>query len=544
MQKGNRPGLGSKTGKGDKQAQGNRPGQDYHKANKRKEKYDYEAFEDFDTFVKATGWKKSAGSVSVKTEKRAGGKKQEKRTVLRTEAVKTDRDRGIRGLQSGRQQVRNGQNHGQNLGQDLGQDLGQNVRNKERKKEGNREGNREGSKEGNKAGNKAGKKSPAKKGDCAFQKACGACNIGYISYEKHLEEKQKEVEKLLKGYGKVEQIIGMAQPDHYRHKVHVVFDHDRKGNPISGIYEEGTHRVIAVERCLIHNEKADAIIATIRGMLKSFKILTYDEDSGYGLFRHVLIRVGYHSGEIMVVLVLASPILPSKNNFVKALRKEHPEITTIVLNVNDKHTSMVLGEKEQVLYGKGFIEDSLCEKVFRISPKSFYQVNPGQIEILYRKAIELAGLTGNETVVDAYCGTGTIGLIAADHAKRVISVELNKDAVRDAVVNAKRNDTNNIEFYQNDAGVFLSQMAEKGDTVDVIFMDPPRTGSTPEFLNAAARISPKKVVYISCNPVTLARDLEHLTKKGYKVKNIIPVDMFAWTSHVETVCLMSRKESK
>jgi 23S rRNA (uracil1939-C5)-methyltransferase len=378
------------------------------------------------------------------------------------------------------------------------------------------------------------------RGACSYQRGCGGCNILHDSYAKHLEEKQKEVEKLLKKYCKVEPILGMKQPDHYRHKVHVVFDHDRKGNPISGVYEEGSHRVIAVERCLIHNEKADAIISSIRGMLKSFKILTFDEDTGYGLLRHVLVRSGYHSGEIMVVLVLASPIMPSKNNFVKALRKEHPEITTVVVNVNDKQTSMVLGDKEQVIYGKGFIEDSLCGKTFRISPKSFYQVNPAQTEVLYKKAIELADLSGNETVIDAYCGIGTIGLIASDHAKQVIGVELNKDAVRDAVVNAKLNEATNIEFYKNDAGEFMSQMASKGDTADVVFMDPPRNGSTPQFMDAVAMLKPSKIVYVSCNPVTLERDLEYLTKKGYKAHKAIPVDMFPWTKHCETIALLNK----
>ena len=378
------------------------------------------------------------------------------------------------------------------------------------------------------------------RGACTYQRECGSCNIQNVSYSKHLSDKQKEVDTLLKKYCKVDPIIGMKQPDHYRYKVHAVFDHDRKGNPISGVYEEGTHRVISVDKCLIHNEKADEIIASIRGMLKSFKILTYDEDTGYGLIRHVLIRSGYRSGEIMVVLVLASPIMPSKNNFVKALRAQHPEITTIVVNVNDKRTSMVLGDKEQVLYGKGYIEDSLCGKTFRISAKSFYQVNPVQTEILYQKAIELAELSGTETVIDAYCGIGTIGLIASDKANKVIGVELNKDAVRDAVVNAKRNEADNIEFYNNDAGVFMSQMAEKGESADVVFMDPPRTGSTPQFMDAVAVLKPSRVVYVSCNPVTLARDLEYITKKGYKVQRAIPVDMFPWTGHVETLVLMSK----
>lgn len=378
----------------------------------------------------------------------------------------------------------------------------------------------------------------AMKGGCPYLKSCGGCNILKQSYEAELKEKQKLVESLIGSYCKVEPIIGMKDPNNYRNKVHVVFDHDKKGNPVSGVYEEGTHRVVPIESCLIHNKKADAIIATIRGMLKSFKIKTYDEDSGYGLIRHVLIRTGFASGEIMVVLVLASPILPSKNNFVKALLKEHPEITTIVINVNDRSTSMVLGDKEQVIYGKGYIEDSLCGKVFRISAKSFYQVNPAQTEALYGKAIEMAGLTGSETAVDAYCGIGTIGIIASDHVKNVIGVELSKDAVKDAVINSRRNDAANIEFYNNDASEFMAQMAGQKVPVDVVFMDPPRTGSDEKFMDAVAALKPGKVVYISCNPVTLKRDLKYLTRKGYKAVKAVPVDMFPWTAHVETCCLL------
>jgi 23S rRNA (uracil1939-C5)-methyltransferase len=373
---------------------------------------------------------------------------------------------------------------------------------------------------------------------CSYLKECGGCRMQQSDYEEHLKEKQKNVEALIGNYCKVDRIIGMKNPYYYRNKVHAVFDHDRKGNPISGVYEEGTHRVIPIDSCLIEDQKADAIIVAIRGLLKSFKIKTYDENTGYGLLRHVLIRKGFTSGEIMVVLVLSSIIFPSKNNFVKALRQLHPEITTIIVNVNDKQTSMILGEKEQVIFGKGFIEDSLCGKVFRISPKSFYQVNSVQTEILYKKAIELAGLTGNETVIDAYCGIGTIGLIASDHVKKVIGVELNKDAVRDAITNAKRNQVTNIEFYNNDAGEFMSGMAIQKETVDVVFLDPPRAGSSEQFLDSLVKLKPKKVVYISCNPVTLERDLEYLKKKGYQAKSAIPVDMFPWTSHVETCCLL------
>lgn len=374
---------------------------------------------------------------------------------------------------------------------------------------------------------------------CSISSKCGCCQVLDMNYEQQLKMKQKKVEGLLGKFTKVEPIIGMEKPFHYRNKVHAVFDRDRYGNPISGVYEPGTHRVIPVEKCLIEDEQADAIIGTIRGMLKSFKIKTYDEDTGYGLLRHVLIRKGFHSGQIMVVLALSSPILPSKSNFIKALLKVHPEITTIIINVNDKHTSMVLGDKEQVIYGKGYIEDTLCGKVFRISPKSFYQVNTVQTEVLYDKAIKLAGLTGAETVIDAYCGIGTISLIAADYAKRVIGVELNPDAVRDARTNAKRNKITNVDFYNKDAGKFMVQIAAHGEKVDVVFMDPPRAGSDEKFLSSVCTLSPSRVVYISCNPETLERDLKYLVKNKYKVERVIPVDMFPGTSHVESIIMMT-----
>ncbi len=374
---------------------------------------------------------------------------------------------------------------------------------------------------------------------CPVSKKCGGCKWIDKDYALQLKEKEKWVRELLAPFCKTEPIIGMENPTHYRNKVHAVFGEDRKHNIISGIYEEGTHKIVPVDSCLIENEKADAIIVSIRELLKSFKIRPYNEDTGYGLLRHVLIRTGHATGQIMVVLVLSSPIMPSKNNFVKALLKLHPEITTIVVNVNNRGTSMVLGDKEQVIYGKGYIEDELCGKTFRISAKSFYQVNPAQTELLYNKALEFADLKGTETVVDAYCGTGTIGIIASDKAGKVIGVELNADAVKDARENAKRNNVKNIQFYQNDAGKFLVEMAEQNAQVDVVLMDPPRSGSDEAFLSSVVKMKPKKVVYISCNPETLARDLKYLTKKGYKVESAVACDMFPFTSHCETVVLLS-----
>lgn len=380
-----------------------------------------------------------------------------------------------------------------------------------------------------------------KKSLCPVSRQCGGCQMLDMKYEKQLEWKQNYLEEQLKGLCPIKGMIGMKNPYHYRNKVHAVFDHDRRGNIISGIYQENTHIVVPVEKCLIEDQKADEIIGTIRGMLKSFKIRTYDEDTGFGLLRHVLVRRGFATGEIMVVLVTASPVFPSKNNFVKALRDKHPEITTIIQNINNRGTSMVLGDKEHVLYGKGYIEDILCGCRFRISSKSFYQVNPVQTEILYSKALELAGLTGQETVLDAYCGIGTIGLIASKKAGSVIGVELNKDAVKDAISNAKINGIENVKFYCNDAGRFLVNMAEKGEKVDVVIMDPPRSGSTEEFMESVAKMGVEKVVYVSCNAETLGRDLKVMKMLGYRAREGWGVDMFAGTRHVETAVLLVRK---
>ena len=376
---------------------------------------------------------------------------------------------------------------------------------------------------------------------CSVNKKCGGCQYLNLSYEEQLKIKQKSVQKLLKDFGKVNPIIGMEDPYYYRNKVHAVFSRDRKGNVICGTYEMKSHRVVPVENCLIEDKKSQEIIQTIRGLLKSFKIKTYDEDTGYGLLRHVLVRRGFKSGEIMVVLVLGSPILPSKNNFVKALRKEHPEITTVIVNVNDKKTSMILGDREKVIYGPGFIKDQLCGCTFRISPKSFYQVNPVQTEVLYNTAIRYADLTGKETIVDAYCGIGTIGLAAAKKAKKIIGIELNKDAVRDARINARENHYKNASYYQGDAGEFMVQMAERGEHADVVFMDPPRAGSDEKFMDSVVKLNPEKIVYISCNPETLARDLRYMRKKKYRIEKIQPVDMFAWCDHIETCVLLQRR---
>ncbi len=374
--------------------------------------------------------------------------------------------------------------------------------------------------------------------ECPYSKKCGGCQYTHIPYKEQLKNKQKKVKKLLDKHCEVKNILGMDNPYYYRNKVHAVFTRTKKGQIISGTYEAGSHRVVNIDSCFIENQVADAIIRDIRDLVKSFKIQIYNEDTGYGLLRHVLIRTGHMTGQVMVVLVLASPIMPSKNNFVKALKKLHPEITTVVLNVNDRHTNMVLGERDITLYGKGYIEDILCGIKYRISPQSFYQINPVQTERLYKKAISLAGLTGREKVIDAYCGIGTIGMTAASNALEVIGVELNKNAVKDAMNNAKAAGIDNIRFVCQDAGEYMVKLASLGEKVDVVFMDPPRAGSDDKFLSSVVKLSPDRVVYVSCNPVTLERDISYMEENGYKAESAWPIDMFPHSEHTEVATLL------
>ena len=378
---------------------------------------------------------------------------------------------------------------------------------------------------------------------CPVANRCGGCQLGHLTYPEQLRHKQQLVEKLLKGLCPVEPILGMADPHHYRSKVHAVIAADhRSKQPISGVYARGTHQVVPVTHCLIEDERASRIIRTIVEMIPRYKLRIYNENTHRGFLRHVLIRTGAATGQIMVVLVATAMEFPGGKAFAAELVQHHPEITTIVLNVNQKETSMVLGPRDVPLFGPGYMEDELCGKRFRISPQSFYQVNARQTEVLYRTAIEYAGLTGRETLLDAYCGTGTIGLCAADQVKQLIGVELNADAVRDARENARLNQVSNARFFCDDAGRFMVRMARDGLPLDVLMMDPPRAGSDEKFLSAVLTLGPRIIVYVSCNPQTLARDVRYLVKGGYKAVKAVPVDMFPFTEHVETVVLLSRKD--
>ena len=375
---------------------------------------------------------------------------------------------------------------------------------------------------------------------CPVSDRCGGCQLSRLAYPEQLKKKQQLVQSLLGKMCPVEPIIGMDDPFHYRNKVHAVIA-ERRGCVYSGVYERGTHRVVPVESCLIEDPRADRIIRTVVEMIPRYKLRVYNENTHRGFLRHVLIRTGQVTGQVLVVLVATAQEFPGGKAFVAELVQRHPEITSVVLNVNQRETSMVLGKKDVPLYGTGYMEDELCGKRFRISPQSFYQVNARQTEVLYRTAIDYAGLDGTQTLLDAYCGTGTIGLCASDHVRGLIGVELNADAVRDAKENARLNGARNARFFCDDAGRFMVKMAQEGQPLDVLMMDPPRSGSDAKFLSAVLTLMPPTVVYVSCNPETLARDAKVLVQGGYRAVKAVPVDMFPNTEHVETVMLFRRE---
>ena len=375
--------------------------------------------------------------------------------------------------------------------------------------------------------------------NCESAERCGSCAYAGMKYDNELKVKQNYIDKLFKGVCPIDEITGMYRPVYYRNKVHAVVGEDKNGNIITGTYEQSSHVIVPVSECLLEDSQCSRIIATLRELFKSFKYKPYNEDKGTGFIRHILLRKGFSTKEIMLVLVTSEVAFPSKTHFLKVLKEKHPEINTIVQNVNAYNTSMVLGQRNIVLTGKGYIEDVLCGYRFRISPSSFYQINHQQTEKLYKAAINMAEITKKDTVIDAYCGIGTIGIAASGKAGQVIGVELNKDAVKDAEENARINNIKNIKFVNADAGEFLVEYAAK-KKADVVIMDPPRSGSSEEFLNAILKIKPDRVVYVSCNPDTQRKDVEVLLKGGYKVKGCKPFDMFPFTDNTENVIALVR----
>jgi len=384
--------------------------------------------------------------------------------------------------------------------------------------------------------------------DICRHTACGGCSMTGIPYEEQLSRKHQQLIDLLGAFGEVLPPIGMENPFHYRNKVTRTFaavrDETKRMTTVSGTYAAESRRVIPIDACQIEDPGAQRIMQTLTVLCGKMKIPPYDARTGGGVLRHAQIRVGAATGEYLLTLVTAVPQFPGRGNLVTALRREHPEITSIVHNVNGFDTGMILGDEKRsghenrILFGPGSIRDTLCGLSFRISPQSFYQVNPRGTEILYRTAIDLAAPAPTDTLLDAYCGIGTIGLAAAARCRRVIGVELNPDAVRDAIANAKHNHITNARFYRGDAGKFLLDNPDL--TPDVLIMDPPRGGSDQPFLQAVCKRKPKKVVYISCGPQSLARDLKTLTRE-YRVETMQPVDMFPMTEHCECVVRLHRK---
>ena len=436
------------------------------------------------------------------------------------------------------------------------------------------------------ASSRAARRTGASDSPCPVDARCGGCKNLCVPYTKQLIDKQLRIERLfapLAPDGTISLIKGMKDPYHYRNKVISPFAPGKKLPPrgqdrkaadardrkatdaraakggkgkrpqaryeiLTGMYAAGSHELVPTDKCLIENETAKKVVLAVRDIMRKHDVAPYREDTGTGFMRHVVVRIGHTSGEVLVTLVTNSDDFPSSKSFCRELIRLCPAVTTVVQNVNERQTNVILGDKERVLYGPGFILDELCGLSFRISSKSFYQVNATQTEVLYRAAMDLAGFDGTQVAIDAYCGTGTIGLVAAKSgAARVIGVDSVESAIRDARTNARHNGVENAEFVAGDATDFMCELAKEGVLGAseqeegaqagglVVLMDPPRAGSTEEFLRAAAALAPKRIVYISCNPETQARDVEFLDSVGYAVVAVQPVDMFPHTDHIECI---------
>ena len=360
-------------------------------------------------------------------------------------------------------------------------------------------------------------------------------------YQRELADKSKRVESLLEGLvSSIEPIIGADDPYHYRNKVHAALGMD-KGRIVAGTYVPGTHRIVDGGGSELENESAVKVINDIVKIAAKYHMSIYNEKTRQGFLRRILIRTADATGQMLVVVVVTDHMFPGKKNFIKTLVGKHPEITSIVININKRTDSMILGDKSEVCYGPGYITDELLGKKFTISAESFYQINRRQAEKLYSKAIEYASLNKKECVLDAYCGTGTIGICMSDQCGSVTGVELNSKAVSDAGHNIRKNDASNVKVIKADATEYMEETAASGKAhVDVVILDPPREGTTPEFIGACGKLAPSRIVYVSCNPETLARDLRLFEREGYAAVKACPVDMFCFTEHVETVVLLSK----
>ena len=381
-----------------------------------------------------------------------------------------------------------------------------------------------------------------KEADCTTYKRCGGCNLRHIDYNETLKIKQNNVQalinKTLETKIEAEKIIGMENPYHYRNKAQYPIGLNKENKPVIGVFANRTHEIIPMEKCLIQSEISEKIAKSIYNFIIKNNISVYNEKTGKGLFRHIVIRKAFKTGEIMCTLVINGRQIPKEKELVKELIQNYPDIKTVVKNINTKNTNVILGKENIVLYGEGYIKDKLGKYLFKISPLSFYQVNPVQTEKLYNLAIQMAKITKQDTVFDLYCGIGTISIYMAEYAKKVYGIEIVEEAIKDAKENAKINNIDNTEFIAGDVVKILDDLINNKKIIpDIVMIDPPRKGMDQTSIKNILKIKPKKIVYISCNPATLVRDLKYLEEE-YKIEKIQPVDMFPFTSHIEIICVL------
>ena len=378
---------------------------------------------------------------------------------------------------------------------------------------------------------------------CKISNKCGSCQLLDKEYDETLKIKLSHVNELFKK-NNINYVIKEINPSKnkikYRNKMIVGFKYINN-DIIAGFYEENSHKIIAMDSCLMHSDNQNKIVQETIKIMKQLKLRPYDEDRRNGLIRYLLIKEGFKTNELMVVIVTGQEVFPGSNEFCKRIRSISPNIKTIVQNINTRKTSVVLGDKEKILFGNGYISDYLFDLRFNITSKSFFQVNPKQAERLYSKVMEYATLDNTKTIIDAYSGVGTIGMYLSKFCKNVISVENNKQAFLAAIYNAKVNNIKNVKFYNDDATLFIKDLAYNKEKIDLIIMDPPRTGSTEEFIMSCVKLRPNKIVYVSCGPDTLARDLKLFLKNNYFISKASCFDMFCFSNHIETVVCLERK---
>ena len=383
--------------------------------------------------------------------------------------------------------------------------------------------------------------------DCETYKRCGGCNLRHVDYKTTLEMKQNAVQSLvdktLKTGIKVKETIGMENPFYYRNKAQYPIGLNKENEPVIGVFAKRSHEIIPIHKCMIQKPISEEIAKFIIEFIKENKISVYDEKTGKGLFRHIVIKVGFKTDEVMCILVINGKEIPEENKLVSELIKKYPQIKTIVKNINQKNTNVILGKENINIYGDGYIKDILGDYTFKISPLSFYQVNPIQAEKLYNIGVNAAKITKDDIVFDLYCGIGTISLFMAKYAKKVYGVEIVEEAIKDAKENAKINNIENVEFIAGDTEIILDDLINNKNIIpDVVMVDPPRKGLDNNSIENILKIKPERFVYISCNPATLVRDLAKL-EDAYNIYEVQPVDMFPFTSHVECVVAMTLRET-